>query len=185
MNIDSAKEQEESAATTKQGWYFLYAVIIVLTAIDIVYWDGDFVYHHNYHCYIVGFCIFLVYFSNSQSIIDNNLFRKYCLIAALPFCILLIKMVLTTFTFPALLAISFPIIYLLILRFFLLLHFPEYPGGDAKPIHVSYTRTGVNWQGKENGYVPTRADKSFSIGTDITIYLLMGFIAWWTFVLNP
>jgi hypothetical protein len=185
MIIDSTKEQEESTATAKQGWYFLYALIIVLTGIDILKWDGDFVYHNNYHCYIVGFIIFLMYFAKSQSIIDNNLFRKYCLIAALPFCILLIKMVFTTFTVPALLAILFPIVYLLILRFFLFLHFPEYPDGHVKPIHVSYTRTGVYWQGKENGYVPTRADKRFSIGTDVTIYLLMAFIAWWALLWNP
>jgi hypothetical protein len=168
--------QEESNSTGKQGWYFLYALGIVLAGVDIVKWDYNFFYKNNYHCYIIGFIIFLVYSVKSQSIIENNLFQKYSLIAAAPFCILLIKMLVTTFTVPGLLAISFPIVYLLILRFFLVVNFPDYPHGPIKPIHVSYTRAGVYWQGKEKGYVPSPADKRFSIWTDIVAYAFMFFV---------
>jgi hypothetical protein len=178
-------DRRESNTTSRQGWYFLYAFIIVLTAIDLVKWDGDFVYYNNYHCYIVGFIIWLVYITRTQSIIDDNLFLKYSLLAAVPACILSIKMLLTTFTIPALLAILFPIIYLIVLRFYLFLYFSEYQNAGARPIHVSYTRTGVYWEGKEIGYIPTRADKRFSIWTDISIYLLMTVVIVWALLYNP
>jgi hypothetical protein len=177
MNIKSNEPDDiETALTAKQGWYFLYAIILVLVGVDIVNWNGEFAYYNNYHCYIVGFIIYILYGAKSQSIIDKNLFRKYSLIAAIPACVLLIKMLLTTFTVPAFLAISFPIFYLGILRFWLFVFFAEYPHGTNRPIHVSYTRTGVYWEGQEAGYVPTRADKRFSLWTGIGMFVLMAIV---------
>ena len=178
--MSNLKEYFEDKAANRFGWIFLIAVVALLITVDVIKWDRDFFYSNNYHAYFIGFITWLVYSVRNQSIVDNNLFFKYSMIAIVPIAAASFKMLITSFSIGALLAVSFPLIYLAFLRFLILIFFPSYPVAN-NIILISYTKTGTYWKGKEQGIVPSNRDKRLSLWLDIISYSVMFlilFFAW-------
>lgn len=161
------------------GRYFLYVLIIIVAVVDFVVWDSERFYKYNHHSYVLGFISWLVYSVQSQEIIDKRLFIRYLLIGILIFILLLIKQILTTMSFSALLASLLPLYYLGLLRLLIYIYFPRYPQVESMPVIVNTGRGRQTWKNKSRGYLPTNSEKDFSRLLDIfsvAYYVLVIFL---------
>ena len=165
------KKYLEEKEQARLGWYFLIAFLLVIVAVDIVTWGTYPISKYHYHLYIGGFVLWIIYYVQSQVIIDKNVFLKYSLIALTLIALGFIKLLFTTFSTSALLGVSFPLIYLGILRLLIWTYFPSYPESE-KPILIYYSKGGRSWDGQEEGYRPTQKEKRFSIWTMLFTWAL-------------
>ncbi|MBL7727589.1 MAG: hypothetical protein JNM68_07890 [Dinghuibacter sp.] len=155
------------------GWYLLIVVLIVLALVDFVEWRYERFYYYNYHSYFLGFICWFVFMMINQKIVDKNLFKRCFWISIVLFAVLMLKQLLTTFSYVAMLAGLAPVYYLVLLRVLTSVYFPGYP--KSVPVIIVYSRGAKFWKGQEHGYEPTPADRKLS--------LLLAILTWLYFVL--
>jgi hypothetical protein len=67
-----------------------------------------------------------------------------------------------------------PLIYILYFRLVLGLFFKDYAESYKKPVVVFSSKSGLDYENKENGYVPSRTEKIFSITLVLGFFALIG-----------
>jgi hypothetical protein len=143
-------------------------------------WDPIRFTTQNYHYWIIAMLGTLHLVSCSQRILNKNLFRPYYIFSVVCFLTGLLKKYLAGDNFPDLILTTTPLVCILLLHASVKLLYPSFPNEKKKFVIISYSKYGVNWDGKSSGYKPDKKEVLLSaisfFGPLIYFFLLVIFV---------
>jgi hypothetical protein len=130
-----------------------------------------FVFHqleYDYFSPTLGLVSWLFIYLASQDVINKKSFKQVALISISIVVICFLKQALTQFNYFTLAISAAPLLFVVYFRGILFLFYNKY--ATQKPVIVFYSRSSVDYEGKEEGYKLTVKDKIFSV------LLILGFM---------
>jgi len=148
----------------------IYIIFIFATKLtDIALFNKTKIQQTDYASTIIGFVTFILFYFNSQRLLNENHFFKFGLFGLFVFIICLTKQFMTSIQILPLFMATVPFIFVIYFRVLTYLFYKDYP--NKKPVIVFASQySSASYDGKDKGYIPTMKEKTFSL------LLFMGFM---------
>lgn len=117
--------------------------------------------------------LWVLFYINSQEIINDNLFKQYAFLGMQLLVLNIILQQLENENWKFLFFSGIPLLYILYFRLVLGLFFKDYAASYKKPVVVFSSKSGIDYENKENGYTPSRKEKLFSLTLTLGFFVLI------------